>query len=111
MFGPVWTTLFVMMAIAAWMVWKPEGFIAAARPLTLFAVQLGLNIAWSWIFFGAHQPGWAFAEIVILWLVIIATTVAFFHSSKIAGWLMVPYLTWVSFASVLNFTIWRLNAG
>ena len=109
-FGPVWTTLFVMMAIAAWLVWKPEGFKAAALPLTLFGVQLALNVAWSWIFFGMHQPGWAFAEIMVLWLAIVATTVAFFRCSKIAGWLMVPYLAWVSFASVLNFTIWRLNA-
>jgi benzodiazapine receptor len=110
-FGPVWTTLFVMMAIAAWLVWKPEGFKAAATPLTLFGGQLVLNVAWSWIFFGMHQPGWAFAEIVGLWLVIVATTAAFFRRSTLAGCLMVPYLAWVSFASVLNFTIWRMNAG
>ena len=110
LFGPVWTTLFVMMAIAAWLVWKSEGFKVAAAPLMLFAGQLVLNIAWSWIFFGMHQPSWAFAEIVILWLAIVATMVAFFRRSKIAAWLMVPYLAWVSFASVLNFTIWRLNA-
>ncbi len=108
-FGPVWTTLFVMMAVAAWLVWRPKGFKAAATTLALFAVQLGLNIAWSWIFFGMHQPGWPFAEIVILWLLIAATTVAFFRRSKVAGGLMVPYLAWVSFASVLNFAIWRLN--
>lgn len=110
-FGPVWTTLFVMMAIAAWLVWKSEGFKAARMPIVLFAGQLSLNVAWSWIFFGMHEPGWAFAEIVILWLAIIATTVTFFRCSSVAGWLMVPYLAWVSFASVLNFTIWRLNAG
>jgi tryptophan-rich sensory protein len=108
-FGPVWTTLYVMMAVAAWMVWKQDGFKAAAAPLTLFVVQLGLNVAWSWIFFGMHQPGWAFVEIVILWLAIVAMTIAFFRRSKVAGGLMVPYLAWVSFASVLNFTIWRLN--
>lgn len=110
-FGPVWTTLFVMMAIAAWLVWKPQGLQASVMPLTFFAIQLVLNIAWSWIFFGLHQPGWAFVEIVILWLAIVLTTVAFFQSSKLAGWLMIPYLAWVSFASVLNFTIWRLNVG
>jgi len=109
-FGPVWTTLFVMMAIAAWLVWRPAGFQAAAVPLTLFAVQLLLNSAWSWIFFGMHQPGWAFVEIMFLWWAILATVVAFFRRSMVAGWLMVPYLAWVSFASVLNFTIWRLNA-
>jgi benzodiazapine receptor len=111
LFGPVWTTLFVMMAIAAWMVWKPEGFKTATTPLTLFTVQLVLNVTWSWIFFGMHQPGWAFVEIAMLWLAIVATTVAFFRRSKIAGWLMVPYLAWVSFAAVLNVAIWRMNGG
>jgi len=99
------------MAITAWLIWRPEGFKVAAMPLTLFGVQLLLNGSWSWIFFGMHQPGWAFLEIVILWLAIVATTVAFFRCSKLAGWLLVPYLVWVSFAAVLNLTIWRLNAG
>ena len=110
-FGPVWTTLFVLMGVAAWLVWQQGGFKTAAKPLLLFAVQLALNVAWSWIFFGLHQPGWACAEIVILWLAILATTVAFFRCSKFAGWLLVPYLAWVSFASVLNITIWRMNMG
>ena len=109
-FGPVWTTLYILMAIAAWLVWRPAGFAAASTPLTLFAVQLMLNMAWSWVFFSLHQPGWAFGEIILLWLAIAATTVAFFRSSKIAGYLMLPYLAWVSFAAVLNFTIWRLNS-
>lgn len=110
-FGPVWTTLYMMMAVAAWMVWKQSGFKAAARPLTLFLVQLGLNVAWSWIFFGLHQPGWAFVEIIVLWIAILATTASFYRRSRFAGCLMMPYLGWVSFASVLNFTIWRLNIG
>jgi translocator protein len=110
-FGPVWTTLFILMGIAGWLVWKPNGFKEAAVSLTLFGVQLVLNVSWSWIFFGMHQPGWAFVEIVVLWLAIVATTVAFFRRSQIAGWLMVPYLAWVSFAAVLNFTIWRLNVA
>jgi benzodiazapine receptor len=109
-FGPVWTTLYVLMAIAAWLVWTSAGLKEAAMPLTLFAIQLLLNFAWSWIFFGMHQPGWAFAEIVILWLTILATIVAFFCRSRTAGWLLIPYLAWVTFAGVLNFTIWRLNA-
>jgi len=109
LFGPVWTTLFVMMAVAGWLVWKLRGFTQACIPLTLFGLQLLLNVAWSWIFFGYHQPGWAFVEIILLWLAILATTVAFFRSDKTAGWLMIPYLAWVTFASVLNFTIWRLN--
>jgi benzodiazapine receptor len=109
-FGPVWTMLYILMAVAAWLVWRPAGIASAATPLMLFAVQLVLNIAWSWIFFGLHQPGWAFGEIVLLWLAIVATTAAFFRSSKIAGWMMLPYLAWVSFAAVLNFTIWRMNS-
>ncbi|MCA9174760.1 MAG: tryptophan-rich sensory protein [Planctomycetales bacterium] len=110
-FGPVWTTLYVMMATAAWWIWRPAGLRAARKPLVLFAVQLGLNVAWSWIFFGMHQLGLAFGEILVLWLAILATTVAFYRRSRIAGWLMAPYLAWVSFASVLNFTIWQLNAS
>ena len=109
-FGPVWTTLFLMMAIAGWLVWQRAGARDAAMALTLFGIQLVLNVAWSWIFFAAHQPGWAFAEMIILWLAILATTVAFFRSSQSAGWLMLPYLAWVSFASVLNFAIWRMNS-
>jgi translocator protein len=95
-FGPVWTILCVLMAVAVWLVWKPEGFKGAAIPLTLFGVQLLLNVAWSWIFFRLHQPGWAFAEILLLWFAILATTGAFFRRSKLAGGLMVPYLAWVS---------------
>ena len=108
-FGPVWTTLFVMMAVAAWLVWRPAGFIAAKVPLLLFTAQLALNVAWSWIFFGLHQPGWAFLEIVFLWAAISVTMRAFFQRSQLAGWLLAPYLAWVSFAAVLNFAIWRLN--
>ena len=108
-FGPVWTTLFVMMSVAAWLVWRPAGFIAAKVPLLLFTAQLALNVAWSWIFFGLHQPGWAFVEIVFLWAAIAVTMRAFFLRSQFAGWLLVPYLAWVSFAAVLNFAIWRLN--
>ena len=103
--------LFVLMAIAAWLVWKPAGFRAAAMPLVLFAIQLILNVAWSWIFFGLHQPSWAFVEIVAFWLAILATTIAFFRSSQIAGWLMTPYLVWVSLAAALNCAIWRMNIG
>ncbi|WP_417850665.1 TspO/MBR family protein [Thalassoglobus sp.] len=108
-FGPVWTTLYIMMAISAWLVWRTGEVKASKLPLSLFSVQLLLNIGWSWIFFHFHKLGWAFAEIIVLWLAIVATTFAFFRVSKLAGALMVPYLAWVSFASVLNFAIWRLN--
>lgn len=110
-FGPVWTTLYVLMAIAAWLVWKKSGVQAAALPLTLFGVQLLLNLAWSWLFFRHHLIGWACVDIALLWLAILATTTVFFQHSRLAGWLLVPYLLWVSFAAVLNFSIWRLNLG
>jgi tryptophan-rich sensory protein len=109
-FGPVWTTLYFLMAVAAWLVWSRAGLKDAARPLILFGVQLVLNVCWSWIFFGMHRPGWAFVEILILWLAIVATTVAFFRHHKLAGWLLVPYLAWVAFAAALNLAIWQLNS-
>jgi tryptophan-rich sensory protein len=110
-FGPVWTLLYLMMAVSAWLVWRQAGFAGAKLPRALFAVQLALNSLWSVLFFGLQNPGAAAVEIVLLWLAILATTVSFFRQSKVAGWLMVPYLAWVSFASVLNFAIWRLNTG
>jgi tryptophan-rich sensory protein len=97
------------MAVAAWLVWRQDGSQQARTPLTLFAVQLSLNAAWSWIFFGFHMPGAAFFEILVLLAAIAATTIAFWPRSVAAGILMLPYLAWVAFASVLNFTIWRLN--
>ena len=108
-FGPVWTTLFIMMGWAAWLVWKSDPLPKSVFPLSLFGFQLALNIAWSWIFFGWRQPGWAFLEIVLLWLAILATVIVFFRRSWIAGTMLLPYLGWVSFACALNFTIWRLN--
>ncbi|MGE3780524.1 MAG: TspO/MBR family protein [Pirellulaceae bacterium] len=108
-FGPVWTTLYVLMAIAAWLVWRAAGIRAARVPLTLFAVQLLLNLLWSFVFFGLHAPGWAFAEIVVLWLALVATAVAFFARNVWAGVLLVPYWVWVTYAAWLNFMIWRLN--
>lgn len=110
-FGPVWTTLYIMMAVAAWLVWRKAGFRHASKPLGLFLLQLILNFAWSFIFFRYHQPGWAFVEIVALWLAITATIVAFLRVSTPAALMLLPYLGWVSFASILNFTIWQLNAG
>lgn len=108
-FGPVWTALYVMMAIAAWLVWRRGGFASQRSPLRWFLVQLALNAAWTPLFFGLHAPGWAFAEILMLWLAIASTVAAFWRASRAAAWLLVPYLLWVSFASWLNFTLWRLN--
>lgn len=106
LFGPVWTLLYLAMAIAAWAVWKRAGF---GKALAWWAGQLVLNAAWSPVFFGAHQPGWAAVIIVALWLAIVATIMAFAKVERWAAWLLAPYLAWVSFASALNFAIWRLN--
>ena len=109
-FGPVWSALYFCMAVAAWLVWRQDGFFDATVPLTLFAVQLVLNVLWSYIFFGLEKPALAFGEVILLWTAIAATMIVFWQRSVIAGILFVPYLAWVSFASFLNFTLWRLNS-
>lgn len=108
-FGPVWTVLYVLMAVAAWLVWSKVGFDQTSPWLLLYGVQLALNVAWSFLFFGARRPDWALTEIVFLWLSILATLLAFWKISLMAGLLLVPYLAWVTFAGVLNATIVRLN--
>lgn len=108
-FAPVWTTLFLMMAVAAWLVWKNAGLKKAKLALGCFVVQLFLNTLWSVLFFGLQQPGWASFEIAVLWASILATMVLFMRHSRTAAILLVPYLLWVSFAAFLNFTIWQLN--
>lgn len=109
-FGPVWTTLYVMMGVAAFLVWKRGGELKnVALPLSLFVIQLVLNALWSIVFFGMHNPKLAFFEILLLWIAILATIISFMKISKLAGWLLVPYLLWVSFASYLTFSIWMLN--
>jgi tryptophan-rich sensory protein len=108
-FGPVWTALYTLMAIAAWLVWRHGEWRLQRRPLTLYLVQLALNAAWTPIFFGLKRPGLAFAEIVLLLAAIVATAVAFRPVSRAAAWLFVPYLAWVSFAAFLNLTLWLLN--
>ena len=107
-FGPVWTTLYVLMALAAWRVWR-TGPIARRPGLILYAVQLALNLAWSLFFFGLRQPAIALAEIALLFAAVVATGVAFWRTDRAAGVMMIPYAAWVAFASVLNFEIWRLN--
>lgn len=108
-FGPAWTVLYVAMAVAAWRVWRVAEFGDARTALILFFVQLVLNAAWSVIFFGLRAPGWALLEIIALWGVLVLTTYHFFRHSRLAGWLMVPYVLWVSFAAALNAGIWWLN--
>lgn len=106
-FAPVWTTLYIFMAIAGWRVWRVADF--GAQPMLYWLIQLALNFAWSFIFFGAHQLLAALIEIAMLWMAVFVTTIAFFRIDRIAGWLFVPYLLWVSFAGVLNAEIYSLN--
>jgi benzodiazapine receptor len=105
-FGPVWSLLYAIMAVAAWLVWQREGW---RRAMMLYFIQLALNAAWTPIFFGAHQLGWALVEIILLWIAILMTMLAFLRVSKPAGWLLAPYLAWATFAAFLNFTLWRMN--
>lgn len=108
-FGPAWTTLYIMMAVAAWLVWRQAGFAGASAAMTLFFVQLALNLAWSGVFFALRSPGWALVELLTLWIAILGTTALFFRHSTWAGALMLPYLAWVTFAGALNAAIVRLN--
>ena len=109
-FGPVWTVLYACMGVAAWLVWRRRGFARGAVPLGLFGLQLALNAAWTWLFFGLHSPALALADLIALWVAIVATLGAFWRVSRPAGLLMAPYLAWSTFAAVLNLAIWRLNA-
>ncbi|QDU83756.1 TspO/MBR family protein [Planctomycetes bacterium Pla163] len=108
-FGPVWTLLYAMMAVSAWLVWRNGGLRAQRGPLALFFAQLVLNGLWSWLFFAWHLGAFAFADIVLLWLVVTATVVAFWRVRPLAGALLVPYLCWLSFAAALNLAVWQLN--
>lgn len=114
LFGPVWTVLFLFMAIAVWLVWRSPQPAAGQRAakrvgIALFASQLAANALWSWLFFGWRLGAMAFAEVLVLWLLIACTLLAFWRISRPAGWLMLPYLLWVTFASVLNWALWRGN--
>lgn len=108
-FGPVWTILYALMGIAAWLVWRVGGFGAARTALSLFLVQLAFNALWTWLFFTWNLGALAFAEIVLLWTLIVATLVAFWRIRPLAGALLIPYLLWVSFATALTFSVWQLN--
>jgi tryptophan-rich sensory protein len=109
-FGPAWTTLYFLMGVAAFLVWR-HGFERkeVKTALAIFGGQLALNTLWSIIFFGLHDPFWAFIEIIILWLAILATMFAFYKISRPAAYLLLPYILWVSFAGYLNYSIWQLN--
>ncbi len=109
LFGPVWTTLYILMGISCFLIWKQPASSGRNRALVLFIIQFALNFCWSFIFFGMHETGWALAEMIVLWVMILLTIFSFAQYSKIAAWLLVPYISWVSFAMLLNGAIWRLN--
>ncbi len=109
LFAPVWTVLYVTIAVSGWLVWRQAGFAGAALPLAVYALQLMLNAAWTPLFFGLRRPDLGFAGIVLIWLSIVATIVLFIPIHAGAALLLVPYLAWVTFAAALNFAIWRLN--
>lgn len=111
LFGPVWTALYTLMAISAWLIWRQGGFKQQRGPLSLFLLQLVINALWSWLFFAWQQGMWSFIDIMILWVLIVLTIWIFWRVSKLAGMLLMPYLLWVSFAAVLNFYMWQLNPG
>ena len=108
-FGPVWTLLYALMGIAAWLVWRTGGFRAHRWALGLFLVQLAFNALWTWLFFAWNLGALAFTDILLLWCLIASTLAAFRRVRPIAGTLLVPYLLWVSFAAALNYSVWQLN--
>ncbi|TAA40137.1 TspO/MBR family protein [Pseudoxanthomonas winnipegensis] len=108
-FGPVWSVLYVLMGIAAWLVWRRGGWAAQRRALTVFVAQLALNALWSWLFFGWHLGAAAMLDIVVLWVLIVVTVAMFWRARPLAGLLLLPYLAWVTFASALNYAVWQLN--
>lgn len=108
-FGPVWTLLYLMIGIAGWLAWRERSARGRAGALTLFAAQLVLNAAWSWLFFAWHRGGLALVDICVLWLAVLTTLVQFWRLRPLAGALLVPYLAWISFATALNAAVWRLN--
>lgn len=108
-FGPVWSVLYALMGISAWIVWRAYSFWPVSGTFYLFLVQLAVNALWSWLFFSWHLGAWAFADIVLLWLLVFATVVAFWRLRPLAGMLLLPYLLWVSLASALCYSIWQLN--
>ncbi len=107
--GAVWSVLYPVMGVAAWVVWLQRKRISVRVPLLIWAIHLPFNALWSILFFGLQSPGLAFLELTVLWLLIAVTTATFYTRSIIAGALMTPYLLWVAFAGVLNFRIWWMN--
>ena len=109
LFGPVWSVLYVLMAVSAWLVWRERGFQGASTALRLFVIQLVANALWTWLFFVLHLGATSMAEIALLWLLIAATIFSFSPVHQVAALLLVPYLVWVSFAAALTWALWHLN--
>lgn len=110
LFGPVWTVLYIMLGIALFLIWKIDAPSRLKRPaVTFWVLQMILNFLWSFLFFNQHLMDVAFYEILALWLLILLTIFAFARINKWAAWLLVPYISWVSFAAILNYTIWQMN--
>lgn len=109
LFAPVWSVLYFLMAIAAWLVWREQGLSSSIAALGLFLAQLLANALWSWLFFQWHRGALAFAEILVLWALILGTVIAFWHIQPIAGVILLPYLAWVTFATALTYATWKLN--
>lgn len=108
-FGPVWSALYLLMGVAAWLVWREQGARGLALALALFLIQLGANALWSWLFFAWRYGALAFAEVLVLLALIVATLVSFWRIRRAAGLLLLPYLAWVCFASVLTWAVWQRN--
>ena len=108
-FGPVWITLYILMGISFYLIWMKKDNCNFKLLSSLFLIQLILNSLWTIIFFGLHSPFYAFIEIIILWIMILLCIILFYKISKISSYLLIPYLLWVSFASILNFFLWKLN--
>jgi translocator protein len=110
LFGPVWSLLYLLMGISFYLIWKQPASSIKSIAITLFIIQFVLNFCWSIIFFKYHQIGWALVEIITMWVFILLTIIWFAKLHKSAAWLLVPYISWVSFATLLNFALWRLNS-
>ena len=109
LFGPVWSLLYLLIAIAAWLVWKDAGFRGASLALSMMIAQLAANALWTWIFFAWHRGALALIEIIVLWILIVITMILFWRVKPVAGALFVPYLLWVTFASALTYSMWQRN--
>jgi tryptophan-rich sensory protein len=109
LFGPVWTTLYLLMAAAAWLVWRSAPVAVSRNALGLYMAQLGANALWSWLFFVWKQGAWAFLEVLGLWCLVALCIVGFWRLNRLAALLLAPYLAWVSFATALAWAVWRMN--